>query len=190
MILSATECTLYSNVSASAPTIAASGKIALVQERICTICNNTFGTDLYVQTSVTFNATSRTVTTTSGDGWAAWNFVTGDDVSVYQSYRNDGVYTVSGVSGSVLTFATGASVVDELSGRSILFSVVKWPVDLKQTAALMVEYDYDGRKKRAAGVRSRSLGPFSESYSGKVGAYGYPEDILEPLYDHRVVRLM
>lgn len=191
-VLTATEVTSYSNITASAATIAASGLIATVQERVVAICNNTFGTDLDLQQDMIFNATGRTITAT-GSIWASYGFAAGDDVFVYRSYRNDGFYTVSSISGSVLTLATGASVVDELSGRTILVSVVKWPLDLKQTAALMVEYDYDTRPKRAAGVRSRSLGPFSESYGeaqGALGALGYPEDLVGPLYDHRIVRLV
>ena len=189
-IITATEVTVYSNISASAATITAKGLIPLVQERILWICNNTFATDLDFQTSVTFDGSARTITTVSGDDWASRGFAAADEINVYHSYRNDGIYTVQSVSTSVMTLASGSTVTDELSGRSILFSVVRWPVDLKQTAALMVEYDYDKRKKRTPGVRSRSLGPLSESFSESVGAFGYPEEILEPLYDHRIVRLM
>lgn len=189
-IITASEVTVYSSITASAATITTKGLIPLVQERIVWICNNSFTTDLDLQTTMTFNATARTVTTVGGDEWASFGFAAGDEVSVYHSYRNDGIYTVQSVSTSVMTLVSGSTVVDELSGRSILFSVVKWPVDLKQTAALMVEYDYDKRKTRTAGLRSRSLGPLSESFSDSVGAFGYPEDLLEPLYDHRVVRIM
>lgn len=191
-VLTATEVTVYSSISASAATVTASGLIALVQERIYTICNNPFTTELELQTTLTFNATARTITT-GGDGWASFGFAAGDDVYVYHSYRNDGFHTVSSISGSVMTLATGATVVDELSGRSIMVSVVKWPMDLKQTAALMVAYDYDVRPTRSAGVRSKTLGPWSESYGegqGALGVYGYPSDLIEPLLDHKIVRLM
>lgn len=189
-VITATEVTILSNISASAATITAKGLIPLVQERINFIAHNWFTTDLYLQTAVTFNATARTITTTSGDDWAAWNFIANDEVYVYQSYRNDGYYTIDSVSGSALTLVTGSSVTDELSGRSILFSVVKWPADIRMTAALMVEYDYDIRKKRSPGIRSRSLGPWSESYSNNVGEFGYPAELIAPLYDHRIVSLV
>jgi hypothetical protein len=52
----------------------------------------------------------------------------------------------------------------------------------------MLKYDYDDRGKRAAGVNSRSLGPFSESY-GTI-SFGYPDDILAPFDNYRVARLM
>lgn len=188
-VVTATEVTVYSNISASAATVAASGLIPVVQDRIVMVCNNQFLTDLALQQTMTFNATARTITS-SGEDWASYGFAAGDEVYVYQSYRNDGYYTVSTISGSVMTLASGSTVVDELSGRSIMVSVVKWPSDLKQAAALMVAYDYDARPTRTAGVQSRSLGPFSESYGTRLGAHGYPEDLLEPLYNHRIVRLM
>jgi hypothetical protein len=77
------------------------------------------------------------------------------------------------------------SVVDELSGRSIIFAVVKWPLAVKQAAAQMVAYDYDTRPQRTPGVKSFSLGPFSESYNDSssgadkgLGIFGYPQEIL------------
>ena len=188
-LLTATECTIYSSISASAASIAAGGFIPVAQERIMWITNNQFTTDLELQTTVTFNATARTIVTTGGDAWAGWGFAAGDEVYVYHSYRNDGYYTVLSISDDTLTLATGATVVDELSGRSILVSVVRWPADLKPVAARMVQFDMEQRSGRTPGVKSRSLGPFSESYSDAVGEYGYPADLLEPLYDHRVVRL-
>ena len=189
-VISATECTIYSSISASAATVASSGLIPVVQERVNWICNNWFGTELSLQGTLTFNATARTITTTGGDAWASWGFAADDEIYVYRSHRNDGYYTISTIAGSALTLVSGSNVVDELSGRSILVSVVKWPADVKATAARMVAYDYDSRKARTPGLASKSLGPWSESYTDAVGIDGYPEDLIEPLYSHRIARLM
>ena len=177
-LITATEVTVYSNITASAATITASGLIPIVQERIIQICNNDFATDLMVQASCTFNATAGTIVLDAND-WVDFGFADDDEIVMVNSYRNDGYYTVSGFSDETATISVG-DVVDELSGRSILFSVVKWPLAVTQAAALMVEYDYDGRKERSAGVKSFTLGPFSESYSDDsgLGIYGYPEEIL------------
>ena len=80
-------------------------------------------------------------------------------------------------------------MVSELSGASILVSMVAWPDSLKYTAAQMVKFDYDDRPKRAAGLASQSLGPRSESYT-ETGVYGYPTDILGMLDQYRIARLM
>ena len=177
-VVTATEVTIYSNISASAATITASGLIPIVQERILQICNNAFATDLMVLASCTFNATAGTIVLDAND-WVDFGFADDDEIVIVNSYRNDGYYTVSSFSDETATLSVG-SVVDELSGRSVLFSVVKWPLAVKQAAALMVAYDYDSRKERSPGVKSFSLGPFSESYTedSGLGIYGYPKEIL------------
>lgn len=187
-ILTGTQVTMYTDLTATAAEIEASGLIAVVQERINMICNNQFTTDLYIRGTVTFNATARTIV--SGTSWDTIGVISGDEVYVYRSYRNDGYYTVSSVTTTTLTLATGSTVVDELSGRSVLVSVVQWPQDLVYAAAQMIRYDYSERGTRT-GLSSRSLGPWSESYAEVGdGEYGYPRDMLAALYDHKIVRVM
>lgn len=189
-LLSATECTVYSSISASAGTITASGLIPIVQERITMMTNNFFLTDLYLQDQVTFNGTARTIIASSGD-YDSVNFLAGDDIMVYNSYRNDGYFTLDSVSGSTLTVISGQTVVGELSARSVMISVVKWPVAVKQTAALMIAYDYDVRPKASANLKSHSLGPFSETFSsGEEDQFGYPRKITDALIPFRMARLM
>lgn len=189
-IVSATEVTVYSNISASAATITTSGLIPIVQERINNITHSWFTIDLYRNDTFTFNATARTITSVGGNSFDEVNFLAEDEIYIYQSYRNDGYYEVSAVAGSVLTLIAGSSVVNELSGRTILISVVKWPNELKYVASQMVYYDYDLRKKRTGGVRSHSLGPFSESYGDMGETYGYPDEVIAALYDFRIASLM
>lgn len=185
-IISGDECVKYSSISASAATVEASGKIAIVQDRINMITNNYFLTDLYVQGAVTFNATDRTIIM-SGVDFSAYGLYSGCEVYVYGSYLNDQYVTTSSVSGSTITCATGTTFIDERSGASVMLSVVKWPTAIKQTAALMVEYDYDKRGKRDADVKSRSLGPWSESYADT--PFGYPASLIDQLSNYTVARI-
>jgi len=55
-------------------------------------------------------------------------------------------------------------------------------------AAQMVKWDYDDRHKVSQGVKSKSLGPWSESYG--VQSFGYPDALLAPLIDFRIVRMV
>jgi len=185
-VVTADQVVLYTNITASAGTITSSGLIDVVQDRIGIICNQRFTTDIYQTSTFTFNATARTIV--SNNDWATDGFAAGDEIYVLGSYRNDGYYDVLSVSDETLTLATGESVVDELSGRSILVSMVRWPVAVSYIAAQMVAYDYDERDKRD-GVRSRSLGPWSETYSG-VLTFGYPDGIIEQLSSYRVVEMV
>lgn len=191
-IITATAVTTYApKISASAATITSSGLIPIVQERICMMTNNYFVTDLYLQDCYTFNATGRTIISVGGNSFDEKNFLAGDDIYVYRSYRNDGVYTLESVSGSTLTLISGSSVIDELSGRSILISVVKWPLPVVQVAAKMIYFDYDIRDKVSANIKSHSLGPFSESYTdGERDEWGYPMKITNLLSDYRIARMM
>lgn len=188
MILTATECTLYSNISASAATITASNLIPIVQKRITMMLNNYFLTDLDLTDCMTFNTTARTVIA-SGNSFVEKNFIAGDDIFIYNSYRNDGYFTIDSVSDKTLTLASGQTVVDELSSRTILISVVKWPEDVKYIAAKMVAYDYDVRDNTPVNLKSYSLGPASKTFTeGEKDEFGYPKKLTEGLSDYRIAR--
>ena len=185
-LLTATEVTIYSSISATAGTITAQGLIPLVQDQIALVTNWYFETELYLSGMMTFNATAGTIAADSS--FSDQNFVIGDDIRISNSYRNNGYFTVTDVSGSTLTVSE--SVTEELSGRSILVSVVKWPKSLKPIAAEMIAYDYDVRPSRTAGITSRTLGPWSESYGEALDQYGYPKRLTDRLIPYRVARLI
>jgi hypothetical protein len=186
-VVTATQVTSYTDISASAATVTASGLIPIVQDRIGIITNNYFTTEIYGEALLTFNATARTIVATSLN-WETEGFADGDEIFIYQSYRNDGYYEVSSVSGGTLTLVTGESVVAEKSGISIIVSMVQWPSDVSYAAAQMVKFDYDDRKQRT-GVTSHSLGPFSESFAEAGMFYGYPDDIINALMPYRIVSM-
>jgi len=192
-IVTATQVTSYTDISTGATTITALGLIPIVQERITQICFNSFTVDgISLQAQMTFNATAATIVADTSDTWEGEGFAAGDEIVVYNSYRNDGYYTIDSLSDQTLTIASTETVVDELSGASILVQLVSWPDDLAYTAAQMVKYDYDDRVKRPAGLKSQSLGPWSETYDTGTNTqeFGYPAAILSALEQHRIARLM
>lgn len=190
-VVTADEVVLLTGTSKTAGEIEKAGIIPLVQERINNITNNYFQTELYLQDDMEFDASARTIT--ADTSFASEGFAAGDEIYVYHSYRNDGYYEVLSVAAETLTLVTGSSVVAELSGRSILVSVVQWPQALKLVAAQMVKYELDDRPARSADVTSRSLGPWSESYASQGNVenpFGYPSAIINQLSDYRMARLM
>lgn len=191
MICSATQVTIMSNISASVATIVASGLIEIVQDRVCILCNNYFNSDdLYLESAVTFNASNRTIISDGGD-YDGVNFLAGDDCILYGSYRNDGIYTLKSVAGSTLTVISSQSVVSELSGASVLISIIKWPKPVTCAAAQMICYDMDVRPKNSSGIISHSIGPFSETFaSGDNSQFGYPKNILDLLIPYRCARIV
>ena len=188
MICTASEVTIYTDISCSAGTAALSLLIPIVQERINLITNNYFLSDMYMGGSVTFNATAGTIV--AGSSFADEGFVEGDEIYIYNSYRNDGYKTVGSVTTVTLTLS-GSSVINEPSGRNVLISVVSWPNALKYIAAQMIKYDYDDRPSNVPGISSKSLGPYSVSYQGGVGItpFGYPQEMIDALSTYTVARL-
>jgi len=195
-ILTAGTVILYApKISASAATITASGLIPIVQERICLLCNNYFLIeDINVQGTATFNATARSIILSTGVYWANYGFQANDDMFIYNSYRNDGVVTIQSLSNETVILTSVCSVVDEAfnnnAGKNIFFSAVKWPVSVQQVAAKMIYYDYDLRDKVSANIKSRSLGPLSESFTeGEKDEYGYPLKITNQLDSFKMGRI-
>lgn len=197
MIITATQVTIYApKISASAATITASGLIPIVQERICLLCNNYFLIDeIELTSTATFNATARSIVLPSGVNWEDYGFLANDDLFTYNSYRNDGIFTIESITAETVILTSACSVVDELFnnslGKNIYFSVVRWPVSVQQTAAKMIYYDYDIRDKVSADLKSRSLGPLSESFTtGETDeVYGYPIKIINQLDSFKIGRI-
>lgn len=195
-ILTATEVTVLSDISATAGTIIAGGYIEEVTQAINMATNNYFANDIYYQGFMTFDKTANTITVDSGiDLVNDYGFVDGDEFYICGSYRNDGYVVASSVTSNVITLASGYSVVSELSGRSIMISLVEWPIALKRIAAQMIAYDYDKRNAQSSGIKSHSLGPFSETFANgsvenKGDGNGYPSGIMDLLIPYRVARII
>ena len=193
VILSATECTVYSSISCSAQTILDKKLIETLEYRLPMMLNNYFTSDgVQIQVTAKFNATVNTITIDQ-NSWDIFGFKNNDPIYVYSSYRNDGYKKVDSFSTNIAYVNTAYSVIDESFptnlGRVITFALVYFPIDVKMVCAEMIAYDYDIRPKRSAGIKSRSLGPLSESYDTSGFNFGYPQEILDKLERYRLVRL-
>lgn len=189
-ILTTSEILAFTDITATAGTIVSRKYIEEVQERITLKTNNYFTTDLYLQDYMTFYASNNSIIAVNS--FEDENFTAGDDIYIYRSYRNDGYHTISSVDDTALYLTSATSVVEELSGRSILISVVKWPLEIKKIAANMVYFDHDFRAGRSTGLKSRTLGPLIESYFGEteVDSDGYPVSITRGLSKYTIARFM
>ena len=193
-IVTATEVTVYTDISASAGTITDSGLIPIVQDRINYITNNFFTSDkVYYQGNIDFTAAADTLSAQSN--LEELGFLTGDEFYLYNSYRNDGYYTAESVSEYTITIASTESVIAEQpSGASIMISLVDWPEAIKYVAAQMVKYDYDDRASVNPDASSETLGPHSITYdkseSSSNGAWGYPRTLIDALAPYKIVRLL
>jgi hypothetical protein len=199
MVIQASSVSIYCpKITASATTIINGKYIETVQERIQLITNNYFTSDdLSIQSTAIFNATARAITLNSStEHWEDYGFQANDDFLIYSSYRNDSVKTIESLLDNVLTVTSSCSVVKEdfnnSEGPVIYFSVVQWPQSIITIAAKMIYFDTDFRDKNVSGLKSRSLGPLSESFgSSEVDdLYGYPRKLIDDLCLYRIARLM
>jgi len=188
-ILTPTEVTLLTNISASAGTIVAKKYIDIIESRLPLLLNNYFTLDIDVQDEIIFNSTDNSMQLKSGVTFAEKGFRAGHIIYIYNSYENDQYCTIDSISGDTAVIASAYSLVEELSGRSILISVVKWPLEVKSVAAEMIYFDCDIRGKTDPNIKSRSLGPWSEAYTtGDSDEYGYPLSITDKLSKYKIAR--
>lgn len=193
-ILTATEVTVLSGISATVATIISGDYIKEITQTINMATNNYFTNDIYYQGSMTFDKIANTITVDSGiDLVNDYGFADDDEFYICGSYRNDKYVVCESVTNNIITLATGYSVVSELSGRSIMISLVDWPLPIKRIAAQMIAYDYDKRNGQSSGVKSHSLGPFSEAFvtaDSKGDGNGYPPSITDLLIPYRIARII
>jgi hypothetical protein len=193
-ILSIAELKSFTSITATDAEIESKKLIETVETRLPQILNNYFvSNDVYVLTSAIFNATARSITIDQ-TSWEEYGFQAGDDLFIYNSIRNEGYKKILSLTNNVAILATAYSAINESYSnnlsKSILFSLVTWPMDVKLVAAEMCYYDFDVRNKISANIKSRSLGPLSESYSDNSGSFGYPAEILNKLDHYHIARVI
>lgn len=119
----------------------------------------------------------------SGTNFSTYSFLTGDEIHVYDSMRNDGVYTAATVSSATITLSTADVVQNET--RETEFTVVKIdvPNSVKPVLASMIKYRMDSPMGNA---QSESLGDYSVTYGNM--ASGYPSGLQAHINKYRCVK--
>ena len=165
--------------------------IPYVRDRAVLLCNNKFTNDDCITENaddlVFASATNPTITTTD-EGFTEDNFKANMDVYIKGSLLNDGFYTISTVTSTVMTLTTSDELSDETStaqDTTVTITQVKWPDGLKPIIANMIRYDMIDRMGRS-GVKSERIGNYAVTYeSGQTGV-DYPGDIIAGLDIYRI----
>jgi hypothetical protein len=194
-LLSIAELKSFTAISATDAQIESKYLIENIEARLPVILNNYFtSSDIYISSTATFNATAKTIVlNNSSEHWEDYGFQSNDIFYTNNSYRNDGYKKILSLSDNILIVSTAYSCINERfnnsDGKIITFSLVNWPLDVKMVAAEMCYYDFDIRPKQSSGIKSRSLGPLSESYQGiDEKNFGYPFEILSKLDSYKLAR--
>jgi len=121
----------------------------------------------------TFDAAAGTVTVDDVYGSLTDTFATGDTVFISGTRRNNGYYTISGVTAEALTITE--ALADETAPSFLFFADV--PAALIAIIARMVWYDIYSRPT-GAGLKSERVGTYSYTRQDQSSTLNYPDDII------------
>ena len=156
--------------------------IPLVTAFIKRYTNNDYLDNKVTVTSsaVSFTAT-QTITDTSD--WVDSYFTTGMTIQVSGSINNDGLYTISNVTNTILT-TTETTITTEDFDQEITITRVKYPAEIKLIIASMIGESIE-YGERQPGVTQERLGDYSYTYATTAQ---YSDNVLKMLYPFKIVR--
>jgi len=159
--------------------------ISICQDEIIEYCNSHFAQNILDTdneqfeggNTYTFASSGKTIT----DSDSLFPFSTGQDIYISGSRYNDGHYTLTNATTSVLT--TSETLIDEAEGANVVIKLVTWPKALKMTLADLIGYKISDK---CIGTTSENIsGAISTGYAPELGSY--PETLMKGLNKYRVV---
>jgi hypothetical protein len=160
-----------------------SALIPIVENKIFTHCKNHF-----INTNFDYVSSSNFVFAESDNSISFTNIgvnyklVIGDTIRVYESFRNDGVYTIDSMTTNKLILNPINQVQDENEGQYCYLTTLKFPISLKMSVASMVNFKM--RHIDKAGIASEKIDDYQVNYPS---SKEYPDGILVSLNDYRCV---
>lgn len=124
--------------------------IPIAQGKVVRFTNNAF-LDIATQingSTIAFASGAPASITDSDAQFIVEEFQDGQDVLVYGSDSNDGIYNVATVAAGQLTLATGETLTTEEAGDDITITRVRWPKDIKPSVATLINYLMTQQGKR------------------------------------------
>jgi hypothetical protein len=167
--------------------------IPKVERDLMCYLNNTFPdrNTYYASANIkVYDCTTNSFGDTSGQ-FEIQGFESGYDIYVSNTYRNEGLYTISSASSNVLKLTTASTVqgeksTDEFGGNVIAVTRVKWPEGLKMLAAQIIWENMNNIKSR--NIQSKSIGPSSITYM-PLESGGYGNNIYNGLKKYKMARM-
>lgn len=166
--------------------------LPIVTEYFFQYTNNYFDNNAVLLTSGNITASSSGYTiVVTGTNFSTYSFVSGDEIRVRNSKRNDGIYTATTVSSATITVAStdtyviSQSLKDETSNEATwTVNKIDVPMSVKLLLASMVKAKIDSP---AGHPKSESLGDYSVDY-GDSGEYS--NSITQSLNTYRMIKFV
>jgi hypothetical protein len=179
---------LITGLNSAIYTTAIETRIPGLENKIARLCNNHFiqnqdeeydygweHSDLFV-----FTASTKKMENLSA-AFVTAGFVAGDDIYIVGSSKNDGHFEIETITETAITMDALYTIKDENKIGTPLVYYVKWPTDLKEIAATMLEFDILYRHGKDQSIKSESIDDYSFTREEMKGAYPSPilKDLLE-----------
>jgi hypothetical protein len=192
-ILSTTEAKLYLGITSTEYDNLIAAYIPMVIQEFFDHTNNYFDNNTVKLTSNSIVASSsdRTIIV-SNTNFSTWSFLSGDEIRIRDSARNDGFYTAATVSSATITVSSSSDYVATYTLRNEALQEACWiitkidvPMNIKPLLAAMVKFKIDNP---FGTPQSESLGDYSVTY-GNSGS-GYPSGITSAINRYRLVKFI
>lgn len=179
-ILTTTEVKTYLQITSTEYDNLISAYLPMCLTEFFDLANNYFDNNAVRVANVAITASSSDNTLIiDGTNFSTYSFLSGDEIHVRNSKRNDGFYTATSVSSATITVASSSVSVATFTLRSELVNEAEWtitkmdvPTSVKPLISAMIRYKIDN----PLGLpQSESLGDYSVTYGGK--GTGYPDNI-------------
>lgn len=164
--------------------------IPIIESKICNYCNNHFidsyesrqgimPSVFYYSNTISFAETDNSMNDSSVD-FTTKNFKAGDNIRIYNSVSNSGIFTIDSIAATKIILNSINSIVDEDLGNTIVFARIKFPYELKDVVADMIKYKIT---KKTPGMKSERFDDYGYTRDDKLIS-GYPESIISGLQDY------
>ena len=153
--------------------------------------NNYFDNNAVRIQSANITASSSALTlVVTGTNFSTYSFLSGDEIRIRNSKRNDGFYTAGTVSSATITVTSSDTNVatytlrdEEELEASWTINKIDFPIGVKPIIASMVKW----RIEHPSGVpQSESLGDYSVTYGGM----DYPASITKSMDKYRLAKFI
>lgn len=180
MILTRDEVKNLLNISDTSKDNLIDLNIPIVEEAIRQYCRNDFCVRLFdsiISSAFTFSASSNSINLSNISSYSLKN---NDMIVIYGSLSNDGIYTIETVNADSLTIYDLYSIEDEDENNVVTLHKIRFPLDIKLTAAKMVNYNISSFK---TGITEEKIDDYSVKFESNI--YSYPSGIMSGLINHR-----
>lgn len=185
MIITLSECKSLLQITGSTSDELIKANIPIVEQAIVDYCNNDFilrQFDPILSSAISFNSSDNSINLTNIGNK---KLVANDTIRVYNSLRNDAVYTIDSVETNKLIINDINTLIDELSSENetVYIAKIKYPIPLRFLAAQMIKFNLQkfthGYIKETVDDHSWELDPNMSN--------GYPKNLMSGLKSYRLV---